>query len=185
MRTKRYFYANTSVDGSPFEYLAQPGTILRGRLVVAGIDIIGALIAYTVAGYEFWLFLGFLLAWPWLTVTTLRFNARNSTYRNIRFGFQGTSSQALATYFKGYLIVVLTLGIGYYYFTWMRHRFRIDNSRFGTSAFSFRLVKPEGYFSTYFAAGFLGGLVSIVATFISLPLMATVSPNSISAAANR
>jgi uncharacterized membrane protein YjgN (DUF898 family) len=182
VRTKRYFYANTSVDGSPFEYLAQPGSILRGRLVVAGVVIIVAIMAYTVVGYQFWLFLGFLLAWPWLTVTALRFNARNSTYRNIRFGFQGTTAQALATYFKGYLIVLLTLGIGYYYFAWLRHRFRVDNSRFGTSVFSFQLAKPVGYFSAYFAASFFAGLVGIVATFISSPLMATVSPNSIIAA---
>ena len=179
VRTKRYFYGNTSVDGSPFEYLAQPGAILRGRLVVAGAVLIGMLIAYAVVGYELWLILGFLLAWPWLTVTAFRFNARNSAYRNIRFGFQGTTAQALFTYFKGYLLVLVTLGIGYYYFTWMRHRFRVDNSRFGTSAFSFQLVKPEGYFGAYFAAGFFGSLVSTVVTVVSLPLMATMRPDSI------
>ena len=183
VRTKRYFYANTSVDGSSFEYLAQPGNILRGRLVVAGAVIIWTIIAYTILDYAvLLLFLLFLLAWPWLTVTALRFNARNSAYRNIRFGFQGTTGQAVGTYFKGYLVVALTLGIGYYYFAWLRHRFRINNSRFGTSAFSFQLAKPVGYFGAYFAAGFFGSLVSIGATLISSPLMATVSPDSITAA---
>ena len=181
VRTKRYFYANTSVDGSTFEYLAKPGAILKGRLIVAGGVIVVTLIAYTVLGAELWLFLGFLLAWPWLTVTTLRFNARNSAYRNIRFGFRGTTAQAFATYLKGYLIVIVTLGIGYYYFTWLRHRFRIDNSRFGTSSFAFQLEKPKGYFGAYFAAGFFGTLVAIPALIIVLlvaPLIQAESPDS-------
>ena len=182
VRTKRYFYGNTSVEGSSFEYLAQPGAILKGRLLVAGVVIIGGLIAYTAVSFELWFFLGFLLAWPWLTVTSFRFNARNSTYRNIRFGFRGTTGQALATYFKGYLIVLVTLGIGYYYFAWIRHRFRINNSRFGTSAFSFQLTKPEGYFVAYLGASFFtgvfGGFVTLILNDI-LTILPTMSPDSI------
>jgi uncharacterized membrane protein YjgN (DUF898 family) len=179
VRTKRYFYANTSVASSTFEYLANPKAILKGRLIVAFGVIIGTTIAYSVAGGVLWLFVGFLLAWPWLTVTTLRFNARNSAYRNIRFSFRGTTGQALATYFKGYLIVLVTLGIGYYYFAWMRHRFRVDNSRFGTSSFAFQLEKPKGYFGAYFAAAFFAGLVSSAAGLITSPVITAVSPDSI------
>ena len=178
VRTKRYFYASTSVAGSTFEYLANPKAILKGRLIVAVGAIILIFITYSVVGAQLWLLVGFLLAWPWLTVTTLRFNARNSAYRNIRFGFQGTTGQALATYFKGYLIVIFTLGIGYYYFAWMRHRFRVDNSKFGASNFSFQMEKPKGYFGAYFAAGFFASLISSAVGFAILSLAKSVPPGS-------
>src|SRR5579862_7615912 len=33
VRTNRYFYANTWVAGAPFQYLAQPLPILKGRII--------------------------------------------------------------------------------------------------------------------------------------------------------
>ena len=37
VRNKRYFYSNTELDGSSFEYLADPVAILKGRLIAVGI----------------------------------------------------------------------------------------------------------------------------------------------------
>ena len=34
VRTRQYFYANTKLDGHPFEYLGNPIAILKGNLVV-------------------------------------------------------------------------------------------------------------------------------------------------------
>ena len=36
VRTRRYFYANTVLDGQPFDYLARPGAIFRGYMIVGG-----------------------------------------------------------------------------------------------------------------------------------------------------
>src|SRR5262249_30781313 len=36
-RSKQYFYRNTWVDGTSFEYLADPVRILKGRLVIAAV----------------------------------------------------------------------------------------------------------------------------------------------------
>ena len=33
VRTQRYFYSNTYVAGAPFEYLAKPIPILKGRII--------------------------------------------------------------------------------------------------------------------------------------------------------
>ena len=35
VRNKQYFYRNTLVDGSSFEYLASPIAILKGRIIAA------------------------------------------------------------------------------------------------------------------------------------------------------
>ena len=37
VRNKRYFYSNTELDGSTFEYLANPIAILKGRLLALGV----------------------------------------------------------------------------------------------------------------------------------------------------
>src|SRR5689334_7776283 len=37
VRTNRYFYANTWVAGAPFQYLAQPLPILKGRLIAVAV----------------------------------------------------------------------------------------------------------------------------------------------------
>jgi hypothetical protein len=36
VRTRRYFYSNTLLDGQPFDYTAKPGTILMGHLIIGG-----------------------------------------------------------------------------------------------------------------------------------------------------
>src|SRR5690606_20455872 len=40
VRTNRYFYGNTEVAGSHFEYLAEPMQILKGRLVAVALFIL-------------------------------------------------------------------------------------------------------------------------------------------------
>ena len=54
VRTKRYFYSNTSVDGSVFEYLGDPHKILKGRLIVTVAVVAGAYFVYTSEFYEIW-----------------------------------------------------------------------------------------------------------------------------------
>ena len=182
VRRKRYFYANTLVDGSSFAYLGEPARILKGRLVVvAGAAIIAA-IMYSVALAQVALFFIFLLVWPLLVVTALRFNARYSAYRNIRFSFHGTMGQAMKTYLLGYLAVIFTLGLGYYWFTWRRHQYRITNSRFGTSSFTFDLAQPDGYFVTYLAAGLFGSIITAGFGLFTVPLLSAVAPESFAAA---
>src|SRR5258706_8822062 len=45
VRRERYFYGNTWVAGAPFEYLADPINILKGRLIAVSL-----LIAYVLFG---------------------------------------------------------------------------------------------------------------------------------------
>lgn len=98
VRTRRYFYGNTFVGGHAFEYHASPLRILIGRLIAVALFL----------GYEVSAILNPIYASPWLLVagfglpwlvnTSLRFNARNSSYRNVRFNFEGRYFEALVAY---------------------------------------------------------------------------------------
>jgi uncharacterized membrane protein YjgN (DUF898 family) len=94
VRTNRYFYGNTQVDNSGFEYHAKPLAILKGRLIAVALLLIYVLIGqlFPAAGMAFVLLL--LLATPWVLWKSMQFNARMSSYRNVRFGFNGTLNDA-------------------------------------------------------------------------------------------
>lgn len=158
VRTKRYFYGNTELAGDRFEYLADPIAILKGRLI--GVALLAA---YTVAGFisfqvSIAAFLALTLLLPFIFVQALRFNAINSAWRGIRFGFDGRVAPAYLTYLLFPVIGVLTLGLALPWALYRINRFQIDNHRFGATA-SHATAGPGGFYGIV--------LVSLAA-FISL-----------------
>ncbi|WP_163266405.1 YjgN family protein [Chelativorans alearense] len=120
VRRQRYFYGNTRLAGHSFDYHARGLQILIGRIVV-----LVALIAYTalpsvlalmemlalfvVANLVLPILL--LIAMPWLFKRGLRFNARVTSYRNVRLDFHGGYWGAAVAYLIGPALAALTLGI--------------------------------------------------------------------------
>ncbi|OQX01980.1 MAG: hypothetical protein BWK73_44280 [Thiothrix lacustris] len=89
VRRRRYFYGNTWLEDANFEYHATPLQILLGRVIA-----IGLLIAYTFLSNAFpiigfGLLLLIMAFMPWLVCRSMQFNARMSSYRNVRFSFHG------------------------------------------------------------------------------------------------
>jgi uncharacterized membrane protein YjgN (DUF898 family) len=117
VRTKRYFYGNTSINGDSFAYHANPLSILIARLIVAALVIGGVYwLGQTILGKAVYLtFLSFFL--PWALVRGFAFNARNSSYRNIRFSFQ-KKYLPLYLIYSPYIISFLLAGwIPFFHFT--------------------------------------------------------------------
>lgn len=108
VRTWRYFYGNTYLAGHPFEYHASPVRILIGRLIALSLFL-----AYSISANIYplsaiaWAFI-LLAALPWLANASIRFNARNSSYRNVRFNFTGCYKTAFAVYVLWPIAAVLT-----------------------------------------------------------------------------
>ena len=103
VRSKRYFYGNTVIDRSSFEYHATGLQILYGRLIAVAlllVIVIGQVFSPTLALVGYALFLALL---PWAVCRSQYFNARMSSYRNLRFGFSGKA--------KAYYLYVLLLPI--------------------------------------------------------------------------
>lgn len=98
VRTRRYFYANTLLDDQPFDYLAKPGMLLRGYLIV------GAAVILIEAAKRFLPAVGSILSLAGVSLVPLllckahRFRARNIGYRNLRFRFLGTVGGAYRAY---------------------------------------------------------------------------------------
>ena len=107
VRRLQYFHRNTALAGAVFDFHGDPKAILKGRLV--------AVVVVTAYQYAF----GFsrnvgivvvtflLLGLPWMLRSALRFRLRNTSYRGLRFGFDGSLGSAYLTWLPAALIFFL------------------------------------------------------------------------------
>lgn len=151
VRTQRYFYGNTRLAGVPFDYLAKPLPILKGRIIAVTLFI-----AYVLAGqyslaWQFVLIGVILLATPWLIVRGLAFRARYSSWRGLVFRFIPDYGEAYIRFLLLLLPMVLTLGMLYPWVQGKQKEFVVEHHRFGGHAFRF-LVSPGRFYIPYLIA---------------------------------
>lgn len=135
VRSKRYFYGNTWLADHNFDYHGAPLRILLGRLIALALLLGYTATLYFVPIMRFAWVIFFALAAPWLLNAALRFNARNSSYRNIRFNFTGEYWEAFGVYVLWGLFAVITLFTTYPLARRARDRYNIDNHTFGSKYF--------------------------------------------------
>jgi len=137
VRRLRYFYGNTLLDGHSFEYHGRPLAILKGRLIVVGLYLGFLLLAQVFPVAMLVLAPLVIFGLPWVVMRSRLFQLRMSSYRNLRFNFEGTYSGALGAFVGWYLLAGITFGI--LYPAWVRKRvqYSLDNSVYGTQPFSF------------------------------------------------
>lgn len=136
VRKRRYLYAHTRLDDSGFDYRAAPVAILKGRVIALALFGGFALSAHfsPVAQVVFIVLLVLLM--PWIVVASSRFNARNTAYRNVAFGFDGTLREAAKVFLGFGAIALVTAGAAYPWFRMRRARFIIERHRFGATPFA-------------------------------------------------
>lgn len=166
VRRLRYFYDNTTVAGTSFDYHGKPLAILKGRAIALVLLVLyhGAFRISPVIGLAGMLIVG--LVTPWLIWRSLQFKLYNSSYRGIRFGMRGSLGGAYINYLLLPITVFFTSGL-----LWpMAHqrikRFQHNESRFGATHFSFH-ASIGGFYKTYLLGVgiWLAGLVVIMLAF--------------------
>lgn len=177
VRTTRYLRGNTFLADHSFDYHASPVRILIGRIIALTVLIAYSTTArispFVAVGWAF----VFLFLTPWLVVSSIRFNARNTSYRNVRFNFAGTLGGAARAYILWPFLSVLTL------FTTMplvhraRDYFFINHHTFGGKKFHTQfsgwaiykiyLLVLAAWFAVLAAAGGFAFAVLIPAGFLN------------------
>jgi uncharacterized membrane protein YjgN (DUF898 family) len=153
VRTNRYFYANTYLNGSNFEYNAEPIRILIGRIIVVSlyalfIIFFEYLAMVEVAGV---IALVALVSMPWLIRQAVSFKLRNTSYRNVPFRYTGTTWEfykffifnlilfvligGVASFIPLINMIVIFLLVGYIYVKFKE--LIINNSHYGDGDFHF------------------------------------------------
>jgi uncharacterized membrane protein YjgN (DUF898 family) len=99
VRRLKYFYANTLVDGHAFDFHGNPKKMLRGYLLV-GLMLLAYSAANRFSATAALVAVVFLaILWPALLRASMQFRLANSSWRGLRFRFNGT----LAGAYKGML----------------------------------------------------------------------------------
>ena len=162
VRTRRYFYAHTLLADHAFDYRANPWFILRGNLILGfGLLLFLALESFrpVYSGIVLAVFYGFL---PFLIYKSLRFNAYNSTYRNLRFRFRGSLKESYNTYLFIPLLILLTLGLIFPYWVFRRKKYFFENFTFGRSPNTYT-GSAGPFYQVYGITGLMVILLAVVA----------------------
>lgn len=159
VRRKRYFLRNTTLLGSSFDFHADPIKILKGRLLIVPLFIgysFGGSISPGLAVVCGVLLLALM---PWVVVRSARFNAINTSYRNLRFRFASNYARSIVVFWLYGLAALLSLGLLAPIWDRARRAFAIDNHAFGS--LRFRTAPQLGEF---YIGGVLVGLVLAATT---------------------
>ncbi|WP_027858053.1 YjgN family protein [Marinobacterium jannaschii] len=169
VRTNQYFYGHTALDGSSFEYTAKPLQILQGRIlafiVFASYSLLGQFFPIAAVIMAL-LILPFI---PWIILRALQFNARNTRYRNIRFGYEGSYWTVALNFILLPLLGALSFGLAWPWVQSRQQRFLVDNARFGSSAFSSNL--STGAFYKIYLVVFGLGIIAALLMFAIMSFM--------------
>lgn len=178
VRNRRYFYGNTEVMGARFEYHAKPMSILIGRIIAIVLLMIFSASA-TVPALNGILILVLYAALPWIINKSLRFNAYNSSYRNIRFNFEGTYLKALMAFLIWPLLSVLSLFILLPIATKKQQEYIVRNSLYGKTHFKMTLPTGKLYVITFISIA-----ITVVIGFLTYMLTSQADMSGFLQAAN-
>lgn len=151
VRRLQYFHRNTKLAGSGFDYHGEPLAILKGRIV--GVLLLGG---YSVMDQvsvlaQVAMFVLIMVVMPWLAVRSLKFRLHYTSYRGLRFAFDGTTKQAYKNFLLWPLFSYISLGLLAPYAHREIKQFQHGSSRFGNTPFSFNAT-PNSFYKLYFKA---------------------------------
>jgi uncharacterized membrane protein YjgN (DUF898 family) len=170
VRRTQYFYRNTRLAGASFEYHGDPKAILKGRMIAAlffGAYYAAGLVS-PIAGLV--AFAALIAVIPWFIVRALRFRFYNTSYRGLRFRFEGSTADAYKTFLLFPIGTVFTLGLLGPMWHQRLKRYIHTNAAFGRTTFGFDATVGS-FYRLYLAA--LGVLLLLIvgAVVVAGPLL--------------
>ncbi len=160
---RQYLWSQTLFAGDRFSYHGTAKELLRGAVrfgIIFLFFIAVNIYVYLKIGAKEGELLGNTLTlifsiWiPFLMVGAWKYRLSRTAWRGIRFSFRGQGREALSIYFKGYLLVPLTLGLFWPFFKMEQEKFWRENSWFGDVQMRFS-GKGKDYFKKFIIAIFL------------------------------
>jgi len=155
VRNRRYIWANTNLAGHPFTFHGNPVAILRGNMIIAGMFITYIAVEKFEPMVASILFFVFYFVFPFLVYKSLRFNAHNTSYKNIRFRFLGSLGGSYETYLLFAGIVPFTLFTFFPAWQYYKKRYFLNNLAYGSTGSIFTGRKGP-FYKAYIAAFIIG-----------------------------
>lgn len=186
VRKKRYLYSHTTLGGTPFQYLARPEPILKGRIIaIVGFGLYYISSHFIASLFPFVMVAGMVAA-PWVLSRSAGFNARYSAFRNMTFHFDGTYWEAFKALYAWGIVpafvvgMVLssrghmaTLGVASvvfsFHFPWFLRRIKayiVEHTVYGGKKGEFTATGGQ-FFGVYFTSGLIVMAIAIPTTIIA------------------
>ena len=147
VRTNRYMYANTYLNGSNFEYNADPIRILIGRIIVVTLYALFVLFSQYLCMFEIagGIAILALIVMPWLVRQAVSFKLRNTSYRNVPFRYEGKVSSFYGFFILHFFLNIFTLMLIFPYSYVKFKKLIIDNAHYGDGDFKFSGGAGDAY----------------------------------------
>ena len=136
VRRRRYFYGNTELDGFTFDYHATGKQILIGRLIVFALFVLYNIFLTVLPLVGLLIFVAMIVLLPFMIARSLRFNARVTSYRNVRFDFNGRAGGAFKAFLLGSIVAGVSLGLLAPIASRWTYRYVINNLAYGDRPFA-------------------------------------------------
>ena len=140
VRRLQYFNGRTLVLGDPLEYHATGWMIFKGRLlgfiVLVASSVLSEVLATVHVAASAVPVLALFALYPWVINLSLRFSARMTSWRNVRFDWRGTYWGMARIYFLWPLLGILTLGACTPLAARALRHYMANNHLFGMTRFS-------------------------------------------------
>jgi uncharacterized membrane protein YjgN (DUF898 family) len=175
VRRETYFKNNTKISESSFGYHATGKQIFKGRLIALAVLILINIILV------FLPFFGvlFIILVPVVLNASLKFSARMTSYRNIRFNWHGTYWKTFWFLAITPLLGILTLGLLTPLISKSYYSYFARSHSYGTTRFVCQPTVGEFYFA--FLVTFIP--IFLLACLMSISKMAIIGPTQIFSAA--
>jgi uncharacterized membrane protein YjgN (DUF898 family) len=147
VKIRQYFLAQTEIDRDRFAYHGTGPEVLRGFLKALLVFFLpmfllqlaaslakDAAVATAASALTTVIAVVFV---PVAVVGSRRYRLSRTSWRAIRFAFDGGVREYVTLFLKGAILTVLTLGLYYPFFRTRSHAFLVSHSRFGQRAFQF------------------------------------------------
>ncbi|MBE8168024.1 MAG: DUF898 domain-containing protein [Shewanella sp.] len=185
VRTHQYLHGHTRLEDHSFRYLATPIQILKGRLLAVFVLIILSVLSAVLPIMSIIIPLLLVCATPWLIIQGLRFSMRMTSYRNIRFSFDGRIIDVVINFIVLPVLAIFTL---YLAMPWIKKRmdkFIFDNITYGGQKFRLNTDTGQYYVAVLIASAvvtigmivvgvavaIMGGLAALQADAVDLEAM--------------
>lgn len=183
VKSYKYFFNNTQLNGTGFQFHGTGKELLKGFLIFAGfilflIGLYAGAIYLAVKEQVFWVIgiavivylLAFASIFPFAMHRRMKYLSGRTTWRGVQWGFNGNLKKLFKRYFLDILAIVFTFGIYIFWFKKNNIQYRIDNLKLGNIWFKFKGEGGELFF-VYLVIGFnLMAVFGIILLPISLIL---------------
>jgi uncharacterized membrane protein YjgN (DUF898 family) len=174
VRRMHYFYRNTQLAGSSFDFHGSPIRILIGR-VIALVMFAGYNISVRLHSWAtLFVLLALALVMPWLLRNSFRFRLYNTSWRGTRFHFRGSVGGAYRVFLLNGFLALITLYIVLPFSHQRLKAYQHDNTWFGRTQCSFHARVGQFYLlylmllAAMIGVGILLGVTGVFSAFLAI-----------------